>query len=125
MFSQAWNKYLPAIKILMKRSTNGNQTLDMNRTDFERAAGGRKTKLSFSIILHRGRVQNISVTPPPVARELVTILQEDPTTLLLIRQYNFDLSMNSSFQFSIKNTTPPAEPVEENTGDTDGAETAS
>ena len=117
MFSQAWNKYLPAIKILMKRSSTGNQTLDMNRTDFERAAGGRKTKLSFSIILHRGRVQNISVTPPPVARELVTILQEDTTTLPLIRQSNFELSMNSSFQLTIKNTTPPAEPIAETSGD--------
>jgi hypothetical protein len=113
MFSQAWNKYLPIIKILMKRSPNGDQTLDMNRTDFERAAGGRKAKLSFSIILHKGRIQNISVTPPPVARELATVLQEDEVTQQLIRKQNFEFSMNSSFQLLIKNTTPPAEPVNE------------
>lgn len=106
MFSQAWNKYLPVIKILMKRSSGEIQTLDMNRSDFERAAGGRKTKLNFSIVLHRGRVQNISVTPPPVARELVSILQEDSTTLPLLRQSNFEISMNAAFQLTIKNTTP-------------------
>lgn len=49
MFSQAWNIYLPIIKILLKRSAGADQTLDMNRTDFERAAGGRKAKLTFSI----------------------------------------------------------------------------
>ena len=69
MFSQAWKKYLPVITILMKRSPNGEQTLDMNKTDFERAAGGRKAKLSFSITLHKGRIQNFT-NPPPVAREL-------------------------------------------------------
>ena len=50
MFTQAWNKYLPVIRILMKRSVNGPQKLDTNRTDFERAAGGRKLKFTFSTV---------------------------------------------------------------------------
>jgi len=40
MFTPTWNKYLPIIKILLKRSVNAEQTLDMNSTDFQRAAGG-------------------------------------------------------------------------------------
>ncbi|HQW44588.1 MAG: hypothetical protein IPP02_13640 [Chitinophagaceae bacterium] len=112
MFSQAWKKYLPVITILMKRSPNGEQTLDMNKTDFERAAGGRKAKLSFSITLHKGRIQNFT-NPPPVARELSTLLQEDDATRLMIRQYDYDFTMTSGFQLQIRNCTPPAdEPVE-------------
>jgi hypothetical protein len=42
MFVQTWIKYLPVIKILLKRSVNGDQTLAMNASDFQRAAGGRK-----------------------------------------------------------------------------------
>ncbi len=113
MFSQAWKKYLPVITILMKRSSTGEQSLDMNKTDFERAAGGRKAKLSFAITLHKGRIQNFT-NPPPVARELSTLLQEDEATRLMIRQYDYDFTMTSGFQLHIKNCTPPAgEPVEE------------
>jgi hypothetical protein len=56
MFLQTWNKYLPVIKILLKRSVNGEQTLDMNSSDFQRASGGKKVKFTFSIPLIRGRV---------------------------------------------------------------------
>lgn len=107
MFTQVWNKYLPIIKILMKRSPNGTQTLDMNRTDFERAAGGRKVKFTFTVSLHKGRIQNFT-TPPPLAKELVVTLQEDDMTRQLIRKQDYEFSLNSSLQLTIKNTTPPA-----------------
>lgn len=109
MFSQVWNKYLPIIKILMKRAASGDvQTMDMNKTDFERAAGGRKAKFTFNVNLHKGRIQNVSA-PPPVARELATILQEDEMTRLLVRQYDYDFSLNGSFQLSLKNVSPATE----------------
>ena len=108
MFFQAWNKYLPIIKILMKRSNTGDQTLDMNKTDFERASGGRKAKFTFNVMLHKGRIQNIT-SPSPVAKDLATLLQEDEMTRLLVRQIDYQFTMNSSFQLTIKNLTPAAE----------------
>jgi hypothetical protein len=108
MFTQTWNKYLPIIKILMKRSATGPQTLDMNLTDFQRAAGGRKVKFTFTVTLHKGRIQNIT-SPPPLARELSIILQEDDMTRQLVRQQDYEFSLNSGFQLTIKNNAPPAE----------------
>jgi len=122
MFSQAWNKYLPIIKILMKRTPNGDQTLDMNRTDFERAAGGRKAKFTFNVALHKGRIQNIT-SPSPVAKELATILQEDEMTRKLVREFDYEFSMNSSFQLLIKNSTLPAEPATQTTEGENNSET--
>jgi len=106
MFIQTWNKYLPIIKILFKRSVAAEQTLAMNSTDFQRAAGGRKVKYSFSIVLVKGRIQN-SDAPPPLAKDLVAALQQDDVTRSFIRQNELELSMNNSFQLTIKNTTPP------------------
>jgi hypothetical protein len=113
MFFQAWNKYLPIIKILMKRSPAGDQTLDMNKTDFERAAGGRKAKFTFNVMLHKGRIQNVSA-PPPVSKDLATILQEDEMTRVLVRQFDYQFSMNASFQLTIKNLTPAEESAADN-----------
>jgi hypothetical protein len=106
MFTQTWNKYLPIIKILMKRSTTGPQTLDMNLTDFQRAAGGRKVKFTFAVTLHKGRIQNVT-SPPPLAKELSIILQEDDMTRQLVRQQDYEFSLNSDFQLTIKNNTSP------------------
>jgi hypothetical protein len=116
MFIPLWNKYLPIIRILMKKSVTGAQTFDMNRTDFERASGGRKAKLSFTMSLHNGRIQNVS-NPPPIAKELSVVLQEDEVTRQLVRQYDFTLTMNSSYQLIIKNTSAP----ENESGDTSNA----
>ena len=109
MFSQVWKKYLPVIVILMKRSINGEQTLDMNPSDFQRAAGGRKIKYSFANLhLTNGRINNM-VKHLPLAKEFATVMQEDEITRKLLQHKLFEFSMNNSCQLSIKNSTPPSE----------------
>lgn len=113
MFNQVWNKYLPIIKILLKRSANGDQTLEMNRTDFERAAGGRKVKYTFNTVFRKTRMEN-APKQPPVVKALAAILMEDDMTRQLFRKQDFEISMNTSFHLMIKNCTPPeAEPEAE------------
>ena len=108
MFNQVWNKYLPIIKILLKRSVNGEQTLDMNRTDFERAAGGKKAKYTFNTVFRNTRMEG-APKQPPVVKALAAILMEDDMTRQLFRKQDFKISLNSSFQLTIKNCTPPVE----------------
>jgi hypothetical protein len=107
MYIQTWNKYLPVIKILLKRSLNSEQKLDMNGTDFQRAAAGKKTKYNFSVFLVRARAQN-GDTIPPIAKDLITVLQQDDTTFKFLRIHDVEFTMSSNFQLLIKNTTPAA-----------------
>lgn len=109
MFTQTWKKYLPVITILLKRSANGEQTLSLNHTDFQRAAGGRKIKFSFSNLqLNNGRI-NSTGKHTPVARELAEVLQENEQTRKLLPKQQFEFSMGGDFQMVIQNNTPPAE----------------
>lgn len=111
MFSQTWKKYLPVLAILLKRSAGENQTLSMNNTDFERAAGGRKIKYSFSQLqLNKGRI-NTEVKHTPMAKELAVVLQEDDTIQKILAGQFFEFSMTNDFKLTIKNNTPPAEPI--------------
>jgi hypothetical protein len=125
MFTQTWKKYLPVIAILMKRSVNGEQTLDMNHTDFERAAGGRKIKFSFSNLqLNDGRLDN-TVKHTPHVKEFAQLLQENELTRSLLRKQRLEFSFNSDFQLIIKNNTEPASsvpPEENNESVTESAE---
>ena len=106
MFTQTWKKYLPIIIFLMKRSIKGDQVLDMNFTDFERASGGRKIKLSFpSLTMNNGRL-DFDQKYPDLANDLVLVLQENDQAASMMRHKKFEFAMNGNFQLTIKNTTP-------------------
>jgi len=106
MFTKTWEKYLPVIVLLMKRANKGEQVLDMNHTDFERATGGKKVKFSFpEVCLMNGRVdshEKISL----LAGDLVALIQENERARWITPGQLFEFSMNSNFQLKIKNITP-------------------
>jgi len=105
MFTQTWKKYLPVILFLMKRSARGEQTLDMNQTDFERAAGGKKIKLNFSsITLNNGRT-DYDAKLPALVTDLIMVLQQSKPAEILMQHQQFNFSMNLNCQLMITNTT--------------------
>ena len=102
MFNQTWKKYLPVIIMLMKRSAKSNQVLNMNYTDFQRAAGGRKIRFTFSDFrLDKGRL-NSDVKHSAIAMDLYQLLQENQITKMLIRDQHFEFDLNPEFQLTIK-----------------------
>lgn len=109
MFTQTWKKYLPVIILLMKRSDKGEQVLNMNSTDFERATGGKKARLSFSnLVLKNGRI-NFDRKCTPLAADLIYVLQENKQSELLMQNKQFEFSMNTDFQLMIRSMTPVKE----------------
>ena len=105
MFVQTWKKYLPVIVVLMKRSVKGEQNLDMNHTDFERAAGGRKIKLSFSTItLDNGRI-DYGVKQSVLVSDLIMVLQQSNQAEMLMQHQQFNFSMDINCQLTITNSS--------------------
>ena len=105
MFIQTWKKYLPVILFFMKRSVKGEQILDMNLTDFERATGGKKIKLNFSTItLNNGRV-DFDARYPVLVTDLIFVLQQSEPAGILMQHQQFNFSMNLNCQLLITNTT--------------------
>ncbi len=105
MYTHIWNKYLPIIRILLKKSASGDQTLNLNRIDFERAGTGRKAGYKFTIQLNNGRVANV-ISTSPLAMDLAAVLLDDSVVKELVRTNNYEVSLNTKFQVSMKNTTP-------------------
>lgn len=113
MYTQIWSKYLPIIKILLKRTLNGDQVLDLNRIDFERAGSGRKAGYKFSIEFTRGRVANI-ISGSALASDLAFVMLEDETIKPLLLANHYVVSLNTKFQLSLKNVTPGEEVAADN-----------
>jgi len=102
MYTQIWNKYLPVIKILLKRATQGeDQVLDLNRIDFERAGSGRKAGYKFSIEFKKGKVANV-ISNVPLAPELATAMLEDANIRPLLQANDYQVTLNTKFQLTLK-----------------------
>ena len=110
MYTHIWQKYLPIIKILLKRSAVSEQTLDLNRIDFERAGSGRKAGYKFTIEFSKGRVTNV-ISGSPLASDLAAVIQQDGIMKTLLGDNDYQVSLNTKFQLNIKNCTP--QPVAE------------
>ena len=107
-FIPTWTKYIPIIRILLKRSLKEEQKLEMNSIDFVRAAGGRKVKFDFSFSLVKGKFENIEI-PTPVGKGLIAALDDDAVTRQFVKSNHLQFSMNKNFQLMIRNTTPAPE----------------
>jgi hypothetical protein len=119
MYTHIWHKYLPIIKILLKKSATAEQTLNLNRVDFERAGSGRKSGYKFTIELINGRVANV-ISSSQLALDLATVLLEDAVVKQLASANNYQVSLNTKFQVNIKNTAAAASASQESS---DGKDT--
>ena len=108
MYNHIWKKYLPFINIHLKKSAVEDQVLTLNRVDFERAGTGRKAGYKFTIQLTNGRVSNV-ISGSPLAMNLASVLLEDENTKKILKDKMYEISLNTKFQLTTKNITPPAE----------------
>lgn len=106
MYTQIWNKYLPIIRILLKRSTGSDQTLNLNATDFERAGATRKSGYKFHINFVNGRVDNI-LSASPMARDLADVLLQDAMVKELFAANDYYVTMDAKFNLGIRFVARP------------------
>jgi hypothetical protein len=113
MYIQKWNKYLPVIKILMKRSVAGEQIFNLNVLDFRQSGATRKVGHKFEVHFINGKVDNIITSD--LAKDFAIAIFEDVNTKLMLTQNNYHVSMDSKFQLTIKYIakTPSEEVVNE------------
>lgn len=112
----AWKKYMPVVRILMKKSVEEIQALSMNRTDFERDAK-RKSGYKFVIDFINGRA-DIIIAGSDILQAFISALMNDEIICSLLSKHNYTFTLNSKYQLEIKNnhTVPEAattEPAEE------------
>ena len=101
MFTNFWSKYLPVIKILLKRSKSGEQQLAINQSDFEKAGLARKTGNKFNLLFKNGKVDNV-VIASPIAAELAANLLRDESIKALFAENDYRIALNTKHQLSIE-----------------------
>jgi hypothetical protein len=105
MYTYTWKKYLPVIRLLLKRSSETSQVITLNRTDFEKTTKLRKPAVSFSIEIRKSKLA--ATNPPPPARDLHIILLEDIEARKLLEQNTYLISFSSDFELTIQRQEVP------------------
>ena len=120
MYNTVWAKYLPVIRIVLKKSLTTEQVLALNIPDFERAGMTRKSGYKFLIKLKNGKPSNV-IVDSPLASSLTSTLIEDKAIHELISTNEFHISLNPKFELTIKHV-PAVDVVVEKTAEVANAD---
>jgi hypothetical protein len=96
-----WKKYLPVIRLHIKRSLAEDQSFRLNITDFESAGDRGKSGYTFNLMMENGKVTN-NISGSAVARDLYELLKSDDAIKALIQDKAVKISVGKSFMLSIK-----------------------
>lgn len=106
IYASLWAKYIPVIRILLKKSITADQTLALNVADFHRAGMTRKSGYKFQVVLKDGKPANV-IVDLPVASALINIIRQDAAIQQLCASNIFHISLSSSFQLTMKHEPAP------------------
>lgn len=101
MYHQIWKKYLPIIRILIKKAVSEPQVLELNKIDFERAGTARKAISKFNILLQKGKVANI-ISGSQLATDLAQTMLDDEKIKELCKEYSFQVALNTKYQLTFQ-----------------------
>ena len=98
-----WKRYLPVIRLHLKKSVAEDQSFKLNITDFESAGDRGKSGYTFSLVMDNGKVTN-NISSSAVARDLYEALRSDETIKAMLLEKSIKISVGKSFLLTIKNT---------------------
>jgi hypothetical protein len=98
-----WRKYIPVIRLHLKKSLTEDQSFKLNITDFESAGDRGKSGYTFSLTMDNGKVTN-NISGSAVARDLYEALKTDETIKAMLQDKSVKISVGKSFVLSIKTT---------------------
>ena len=104
LYQLVWQKYVPVIRILLKKSAVAEQAFTLNRTDFERAGIGRKAGYKFSISFIDSR-PNLIFAGNEFVQSFILAVQDDQVIREHFQQNNYTFMFGSNYQLQIKNTS--------------------
>ena len=109
-FADVWNRYMPAIRILVKKAVAAEQLISINKSDIERAVGIKKSGYRFSINFIKDRPELLH-SDNDIAQAFIAALTGDEVIREYLRANNYKFSFNSKYQLQIKTNLAQKEVV--------------
>ena len=102
-YLQTWKKYIPVIRLYLKKSVTEDQQFKLNITDFESAGDRGKSGYTFNLQMENGKVIN-NISGSAVARDLFELLKADEVIKAFLQEKSVKISVGKSFMLTIKSS---------------------
>ena len=104
LYISVWNKYVPVIRILVKKSAAQEQMLNINRIDFDRVSGIKKSGYRFTVNFVNGRPDAL-FSGNDLVQTFISVLQNDEVVKDHLAKNNYTFTFTSKYQLQIKNNS--------------------
>lgn len=95
-YTRVWKKYLPVIRMKMKKAVSAEQELQLDEIDFKMPGKKAVSGYSFSLEIDKGSVSN-NIAGAVAARTLLDVLKEDQVSRELLSKHKVKISLDRKF----------------------------
>jgi len=96
-----WMKYANVIRVLLKKTDNETQKLQLYKHEFEQGGRHPGASLAFSLDLINGKAMNI-VSSTGIARDLWQVLAENSVSKELLKERKIKVSIGKSLELQFE-----------------------
>jgi hypothetical protein len=100
-FLNLWAKYLPVIRILLKRSVNEEQQLSLDKMELNSVDNRKNATYSFNLEILKGKVQN-NIGGAAIGKDLFKVLSNDVMVNDFMNDKTIILRMGKDFKLKLK-----------------------
>lgn len=101
-----WMKYSAVIRLLIKKTENDNQKLQLFKHEFENGSHKAPTGYVFSVDLLNGKIMN-TVSTTAIAKDLVQVLVTDVTFKTWLKTRNVKISLSKTYDLVFEKIEVP------------------
>jgi hypothetical protein len=100
-FLALWTKYLPIIRILLKKSVAEDQQLSLGKMELQSIDNRKNVNFSFSLNISNGKVEN-RIGVAPIGKDLFDVLNRDPIVISFMSDKNISFQMTRASIMTLK-----------------------
>ncbi len=107
MFLALWTKYLPIIRIVLKKTVAGEQQqVALGKLELHAVDNRKNANYSFDLEIINGRVEK-GIGSKTISKDLFVILNSDPIVKEFMADKTIMISMGKSLQLTLKSEPIP------------------
>ena len=109
-YLQFWKKYLPVIRLLLKKTSSGEQKLQLYKHEFEKTGARNKLGYVFTLDVANGKAINGS-TKTASASDLFDVMMENEAVAEWLRTQHVRISVNRACEMVMQQLQPVSKPA--------------
>ncbi|HEY4289571.1 MAG TPA: hypothetical protein VGN00_20865 [Puia sp.] len=102
-FLALWTKYLPAIRIMLKKAINEEQQITLSKMELQSVDNRKNVNFSFDLPISNGKMEN-SLAVAQIGKDLFAVLNGDSAVRSFMAEKKINIQMTRASLLTFKCT---------------------